>query len=112
MCIRSQLEVGVKCRFKSIVVCHKGMEDDSGNCTGSLACKLGVFGNKKERNNPDTYNCAGLYMESPLERRRELGVLIITQNVNCPMFYMLPAKQEAGSREQEFRGRGSTGLAC
>ena len=42
-------------------------------------------------------------MESPLERNRELAVLIITQNVNCPMFYVLPAKQEAGSREQGAR---------
>ena len=30
-------------------------------------------------------------------------MLIITQNVNCPMFYVLPAKQEAGSREQGAR---------
>lgn len=42
---------------------------------------------KKTGNNPYTYNCDELYMASPLEKSRELAVLIVTQNMDCPVLF-------------------------
>lgn len=41
----------------------------------------------KTGNNPYTYNCDELYMASPLEKSRELAVLIIIQNTDCPVWF-------------------------
>lgn len=74
-------------------------------CTSSLACKSVAL--EKTGNNPHTYNCVELYMASPLEKSRELAVLIITQDMDCPVLccVMAPAGQRAVIGEGVKRGR-------
>ena len=59
------------------------MSDESSYLHRQLGMHVSSFG--KTGNNPYTYNCDGLYMASPLEKSRELAVLIITQNMACPV---------------------------
>lgn len=61
------------------------MEDESGYLHRQLGMQVSSFG--KTGNNPYTYNCDELYMASPLEKSRELVVLIITQNTDCPVLF-------------------------
>lgn len=59
------------------------MKDERGYLHRQLGMQVSSLG--KTGNNPYTYNCDGLYMASPLEKSRELAVLIITQNMACPV---------------------------
>ncbi len=63
----------------------KKMKDESSYLHRQLGMQVSSFG--KTGNNPYTYNCDELYMASPLEKSRELAVLIITQNMDCPVLF-------------------------
>lgn len=40
-------------------------------------------------NNPYTYTCVDLYMASPLEKKQRTGSVNITQNMDCPVLWLL-----------------------
>lgn len=63
----------------------KKMKDESSYLHRQLGMQVSSFG--KTGNNPHTYNCDELYMASPLEKSRELAVLIITQNIDCLVLF-------------------------
>lgn len=86
-------------------MCGKRWKMTAAICTGSSACKSVAL--EKTGNNPYTYNCDELYMASPLEKSRELAVLIITQNMDCPVLFYGSCWTTSSYRGRVSRRRGS-----
>lgn len=86
----------------------KKMKDESSYLHRQLGMQVSSFG--KTGNNPYTYNCDELYMASPLEKSRELAVLIITQNMDCPVLFYGSCWTTSSYQGWLSRGTGSKGL--
>lgn len=85
-------------------------------CTGSFACKVSSFGKQETvliHTTVMSYTWQALWKKRKTKQNRELGVLIITQNMNCLVFLMAPFGQFSALRKgvkKRKRVRRSRGL--
>lgn len=83
------IAAGWKMLIWRTILAKKEMKDESSYMYWHRQLGMQVSSCSETVNNPYTYTCVDLYMASPLEKKQRTGSVNITQNMDCPVFWLL-----------------------
>lgn len=102
------IAAGWKMLIWRTILAKKEMKDESSYMYWHRQLGMQVSSCSETVNNPYTYTCVDLYMASPLEKKQRTGSVNITQNMDCPVLWLLLDNELLSGRGgvTRFEGEG------